>query len=122
MQDYLKLNVYKDAEKLVSFIYTLTKSFPSSEKYNIISQMKRAVTSICANIAEGTGRISNADFLRFLYHSMGSLKELHSFLRISTNLKYISQEKYNESMNKINSISKQLCCLIKCLKIPSTNH
>jgi four helix bundle protein len=122
MQDYLKLNVYKDAEKLVSFIYTLTKSFPSSEKYNIISQMKRAVTSICANIAEGTGRISNADFLRFLYHSMGSLKELHSFLRISTNLKYISQKKYNDSINLINIISQPPSCLISGLNIPSTNH
>jgi|TARA_Y100000310_G_C20107333_1_gene545524 four helix bundle protein len=117
MQNYINLEVYQEAEDLVSDIYNLTKKFPQTEIYNLISQMRRASTSICANIAEGTGRSSNADFLRFLHNSMGSLKELDSFIRISTKLNYISQTDSLTFSKQITKIGNRLGCLMKKLKL-----
>lgn len=75
--------VWKDAVDLAVGIYQITKKFPPDELYAMTSQMRRASTSISANIAEGYGRVSKKDKVHFYTMSYGSLMELKSFLYLS---------------------------------------
>ncbi len=123
MQNYENLEIYKYAELLVLDIYEVTKNFPNQEVFGITQQMRRAALSVGANIAEGTGRMSNADFLRFLYHAMGSLKELRYFIKISYKLAYITEEDFSFHDEKIRSLSSMLGNLIKTIKsAPQTSN
>jgi four helix bundle protein len=73
-------------------IYTLTKKFPDDEKFGVISQLRRALTSVAANIAEGSARLSSKDKARFYQISFSSLMEILSFLIISEKLNYLTEE------------------------------
>ena len=77
---------------LVEKIYLITKGFPRSEEYGLISQMRRCSVSIASNIAEGAGRNSTKEFLRFLNISSGSLSELETQIVIAERLKLIEAD------------------------------
>lgn len=113
---YKDLHVYQKSTDFVVEIYKLTKSFPESEKFGIISQLQRAVVSIPANIAEGSQRQSSADYVRFLYFSYGSCAEVETFLLVSLKLHYMAEEKYNELSASLIEISKMLRGLILKIK------
>lgn len=72
-------------------IYIITKDFPTDEKYGLISQMRRASSSIGANIAEGFERYHFKDKIRFYYQARGSIAEIQNFLLLSRDLKFITQ-------------------------------
>jgi|TARA_Y100000310_G_scaffold344531_1_gene457787 four helix bundle protein len=116
MQNYRNLEVYQRTEQLTEDIYDITKKFPREELYNITQHIRKTVLSIGANISEGTGRQSDAEFLRFLYISMGSLKELDHFLNIANKLSYITKEEYDLILIKVNVIGKKLSSLINKIK------
>jgi four helix bundle protein len=113
MQTHKDLNVWKDSRKLVSEIYALTSKFPKDEVYSLTAQIKRAAISIPCNIAEGTARDSNKEYIHFLYISLGSLAELDTQLIIAKDLNFINEKDYNEISEKLNSIGKMLSGLIK---------
>jgi four helix bundle protein len=92
---YKTLNVYQDAKKFVVDVYKLLKLFPSEEKYALCDQIRRAVISVPANIAEGMGRTSKKEQKHFLEIAYGSLMEVQCLLDISTDLGYISKDSYN---------------------------
>ena len=100
------LAVWKESIKLVKEVYLLLKDFPSYEQFGICSQMRRAAVSIPSNIAEGAGRNSDKELLRFCYISHGSLAELETQLLISAELGYIKSD---------NDIFKQLITVRKIL-------
>lgn len=79
----------------VSELYRLTEKFPTSERFNLINQINRAAVSIPSNIAEGAGRNSDKDFLRFLAIAHASMYEVETQLIISKNLGYISEMELN---------------------------
>ena len=87
------LKVYQEALLLVKDIYCITSNFPKEELYGLTSQMKRCVISIPSNIAEGSGRKGNAELIRFLYISLGSLSELETQLDISIMLNFTKENK-----------------------------
>ena len=89
-------------------IHHLTKRFPSEEKFALISQMRRAAVSVHSNIAEGSGRMTNKDFARFLHFSMGSLCELESQLIYANKIKYIEDALFENFLNEINNIQKMI--------------
>ena len=76
MQDYRKLKAWQKSHELTLAVYRVSERFPKAEVYGITSQMRRSSSSIPANIAEGCGRSSNADFVRFLHVALGSINEL----------------------------------------------
>lgn len=86
-----KLDVWKAAIEIVVEVYNLTKIFPSDEKYNLVSQMRRAAVSIPANIAEGAARNTKKEFVNYLHIAKGSLSELDTYLEISKRLEYLSE-------------------------------
>ena len=79
---------------LVTEIYKLSKSFPKDETYGLTAQMRRSAVSIPSNIAEGYGRKSTNEYIRFLYIASGSLYELQTQLEISLNLQYLSERDF----------------------------
>ena len=103
MRDYKKYDVWAKSHELVLFTYKeVLTSFPASEKYDLLSQLKRAAYSIPLNIAEGCGRNTDKDFVRFLDMSLGSAQEAEYCLLLAFDLQYINSELYQLANNKVN--------------------
>jgi len=114
--DYKKLNVWQFSRALASKVYVRTKDFPKAERFGLTSQIRQCVISIPANIAEGCGRRSNKDILRFLYISRGSIYELETHLFISLDLNLIKPDVFNELNEDILECKKLLHGFIKYFK------
>lgn len=108
MRDFRKYEVWKLSHELTLEVYDFTKTFPSEEKFQIISQMQRAAYSIPSNFSEGCGRKSDKEFSRFIQICLGSAHELEYFFILSKDLKYIAEDDFDELCNKINHIKKKL--------------
>ena len=108
MHNYKEFKVWQKGRSLVKDIYHLTNGFPDSEKFGLISQLRRCVISICSNIAEGSGRNTEKEFLNFLKISRGSSFELESLLTLSSDLLYISDEDFEVFDKKISEIQKNV--------------
>ncbi len=115
MKMHKDLNVWKKSLDFVTTIYSVTNNFPQSEKFGLTNQIRRASVSIPSNIAEGSARNHNKEFVRFLYIALSSASEVDTQLRISENLKYIDKEKSNELLEELERISKMLQGLIKSI-------
>ena len=113
---FRQLRVYINSKELVKHVYGLLKKFPEEEKYALCNQIRRAVTSILINIAEGFGRFSSKEKTRFIEISFGSLTETSCELEISYELGYITKEEYEEVEKQIIIISKQLSNLHKSVE------
>ena len=85
MQNFRRISIWEKGHAFTLKIYKLSQSFPKEETYGLTSQLRRASTSIPTNIAEGCGRSSDAEFIRFLYISMGSamIQKSYQFSAIS---------------------------------------
>jgi four helix bundle protein len=81
-----RLDVWEDAMSLVEAVYRLTAGLPDSERFGLVSQMRRAAVSVPSNISEGAARRSTAEYLRFLSMARGSLAELDTQIQISIRL------------------------------------
>ncbi|GHH53296.1 MAG: four helix bundle protein [Gammaproteobacteria bacterium] len=81
-----RLDVWRDAMTLVESVYRVTEHFPDSERFGLVSQMRRAAISIPSNIAEGAARRSTAEYLRFLSMARGSLSELDTQAQLAVRL------------------------------------
>jgi four helix bundle protein len=106
--NFKKLKVWQDGILLVRDSYSLTKSFPDSERYNLISQMNRCAVSIPSNISEGSSKSTNRHFKKYLETSLGSAFEWETQLIVSFNEDYLDKEKFDTLENKINQIQKML--------------
>lgn len=96
-------------------LYKVTSRFPKEEVYGITNQLKRCCSSIPANIAEGCGRRTNKDLLRFCYIALGSANETEYFLLLSKDLSYLGTKEYKALNEKINEIRRMLINFIKKL-------
>ena len=106
---YRNLDVYKESKRLVLEVYALIKKFPSEERFAMCDQLRRSVTSVPSNIAEGFGRISPKEQVHFIEIAYGSLMEVETQLDIAADLAYISKTEFdNISETTIQNIAKML--------------
>ena len=106
---YEDLKVYQRSYKASMVMYKLTQRFPSDEMYGLISQIKRAATSIPLNIAEGYGRRdSDSEFKHFLRNAIGSCYEMKVLIEMSKDLGFIDATRYERMYNEYEEIAKML--------------
>ncbi len=119
MRDFRKIMAWEKADDLVVRIYEATRAFPREELYGLTSQLRRAVVSVAANIAEGSGKQYLKEFRQFLYTARASLSEVEYYIHLSHRLGYLGDEKVAklEEARKetakilqgfINSVEKQI--------------
>lgn len=117
MENYKDLRVWQRAIELVVQVYQVTRAFPQEERYALMSQTQRAVTSIPANIAEGWGRGSRKEYVYHLTVARGSLMELETHLIVAQRLNYLAVEKLNGLQEEITAVGKMLNRLITSLQM-----
>ena len=105
---FFDLRVYQEAKELVKSVYTLLDKFPKYETYALGDQLRRAVTSVPSNIAEGSGRFSIKEKIHFIEIAYGSLTETLCQLDIAHDLDYINDKEFDNEKERINVIGKQL--------------
>lgn len=101
---------------LTTKIYNSTKNFPKEEIFGLTSQIRRSSISIPSNIAEGFGRDSNKEYLRFLNISIGSLFEMQTQLEIAKNIQYLNDEEFNNLYDDSREIERMLVSFISKIK------
>lgn len=116
MKDYRNYTVWKKSHALVLEIYRITRSFPTEEKFNLVSQINRAALSIPTNIVEGCGRETEKEFVRFLHISSGSAFELEYLIIVSKDLNIIDSIVSDRILSEIDEIKKMLFALIHKIK------
>jgi len=112
MKGFRDLKVWEKSHELTLEVYKLSKELPASEIYGLTNQVRRASSSIAANIAEGCGRNSDADFARFLHIAMGSASELEYHLLLAKDLGMLSQSSYANVEEKVTEVKRMLSSLI----------
>ena len=116
MKSYRDLIVWQKSMMLVTQIYLITKELPNNELYGLTSQIRRSSISLPSNIAEGYGRNSTNDYIRFLQIASGSLYEVQTQLEICRNLEYLSKDIFNEIYEQSREIERMLNSLIRKIK------
>ncbi len=118
IRHFTDLIVWQKGNELAILVYSLTSKFPKNELFGLTNQLRRAATSIPANIAEGMGRGSYPDRARFYYNARGSIYEVESYLIVSKELKHLDVDKFTKAMDLLNSTRMLLNAFIaKTLKI-----
>jgi len=112
MKDFRDLKVWEKAHELALDCYSLTANFPKHEIFGIVSQSRRAGSSIGANIAEGCGRGGNGEFQRFLQMAMGSASELENHL-LARDLHFLNHENHSQIELRVIEVKKMLAVLIR---------
>lgn len=112
---FTQLEAWRINHSLVLKLYKLTDKFPGSERFGLISQIKRAVISITANIAEGFGRYHYKDKIKFYLIARGSSMEIQNYLIVSHDLNYLSENDFNELKQISFSGYKLICGLISSI-------
>lgn len=108
---YQKLFVWQESYRLVQKIYQLTYKLPDSERFGLVSQMRRASVSIASNLAEGSGRIGKNEMRHFCSIAIGSANELEVQLMLSKDLGFVSFEIFNDAFVLLKSVLRLLNCL-----------
>lgn len=117
---YHHILVWKKSHEFTLEIYKITKKFPKDELFGIVSQIRRASSSVPANIVEGNARRSSKEFAQFLVLARGSLSETQYFLELSKDLEYISIDEFNHLTLLSIEVAKMLNSLLT--KIKSCNY
>jgi four helix bundle protein len=113
MQDFRKLDVWRRSHEFVLRIYRISSQLPAEERFGIRSQIRRAASSIPANIAEGCGRRGPSELRQFLYVSMGSASELEYFLLLARDLRMLDVGKHGQAEAELLQIKRMLATLLQ---------
>jgi len=108
IRSFTDLNVWQEGHRLVIAIYRITGTFPKSEAYSLVDQMRRAAASVTANVAEGWGRQTYKERLQFCYLAQDSLTELKDFLLIAKDVGYLEKKEFDELAEQSNLTHKLL--------------
>lgn len=119
---FYDLEIWKDSNSLCIEIYKLTEDFPKKETFGITDQIRRAASSVGANIAEGYGRFHYKDKIKFFYNSRGSACEVQNFIFLSQNLNYLNKESARELFLKYENLNKRINKFIKSINTKMTDN
>lgn len=111
-----KLEVWQDARRFAVGIYKVTSNFPKEEKFALVDQIRRASVSVSLNIAEGSDRKSDKEFVRFLHIAIGSTEEVVTGLYIAKDLKYVNKNKFDVFYRDSNLLVSKINALINSIK------
>ena len=108
---FKNLIVWQKAMKMAKLVYDLVRGFPVEERYALADQLRRAVSSIPSNIAEGNGRAGNKDYAHFLAIARGSLYEMITQLELARDLGYIND--YDDVALLAEEVSRMLTSMLR---------
>ena len=111
MRNYRDLRVWDEAHRLTLAVYAITQAFPKEERFGLTSQLRRAASSIGANLAEGCGRRSDGEMARFVQIAMGSAAELSYHLLLARDLGFAHDQQYMELSSHAERVMKMLSAL-----------
>lgn len=116
IQRFEDLETWQESQNLAVEVYKLTTGFPQEEKFGLTNQLRRAASSVSANIAEGFGRQTQKDKLHFYTIAYGSLLETKSFLYLTNKLKFIDSVELGPYLEKVEACQKLLNALMSSVK------
>ena len=116
MSDFKKLRVWQKAHEITLSVYRETVSFPKSELYGLVSQMRRSCISIGSNIAEGCGRAGEVEKARFLQIAVGSLSELEYQIIVSCDLGFMEPAEHAKLISAIEELGRMLGALTNAIR------
>ena len=113
IRSYKDLIVWQKSMEMVRLIYQATKAFPDDERFGLVSQLRRGAVSVPSNIAEGYGRNSTLDYIRFLRMAIGSLYEIETQLEIAFRENLLAKQERDKISILIEENEKMLISLVK---------
>lgn len=113
MRDHRKLDAFRLADELAIEVYKVTAKFPDTEKFGLVTQMRRCAVSGPANVVEGCARSSEKDFFRFLGISFASVRELGYLIDLSARLGYLESDNSKDAIELQGRTAAALAALIK---------
>jgi four helix bundle protein len=116
VRDFRNIDVWKKSHALTLLIYKMTAAFPKEETYGLTSQIRRASSSIGANIAEGCGSDCDPEFARYLLNAMKSATELEYHLLLARDLDLLAPDKYSKVEPMITEVKRMLASFIRKLR------
>jgi four helix bundle protein len=116
VQDFRRLIVWQKARVLAKDVSIAVGTFPRGQSGELRSQCRRAASSIAANIAEGCGKSSSAEFIRYLDISAGSTRELENHLIAAIDLELIDRSVYERLIAQVIEVRKMLLGLIRAIR------
>ena len=117
IKSHRDLIVWQKAVDLVVSVYDKSNEFPNSEKFGLTSQLRRAASSVPANIAEGQGRRLRGEFLNFLGNARGSLLEVDTHLELALRLRYLSDDEFAVLSEKLSEVARLLNGLMRSFEV-----
>jgi four helix bundle protein len=117
MFTFEKLDVWQKAIDFADLVYNYTRNFPADERFGLTNQMRRAAVSISSNIAEGTSRMSQTDFARFIEIATGSVFEVVSQSFIGRRQGFLNEENFRAMYSAADEIGRMLSGLRKSLAL-----
>jgi four helix bundle protein len=116
VQSYRDLVVWQKAMDLAESCYIETRQFPNSEMYGLTGQIRRASSSVAANIAEGNGRENTGSYIQFLRMAQGSLKERETHLLLSRRVDLLEDRPAESLLEQCETVGKMLRAMIRSLQ------
>ena len=116
IRDFRDLEVWQRSVDLAAEVYKVCRRFPREERYELSAQLRRAAISVSSNIAEGSGRATTKDFLNFLSHARGSLRETESILLVSQRLGFSTEAQLESVIDLTHRVGQMLTKLRASLK------
>ena len=116
MKDFKDLRVWTKAHELTLDIYRVSRSLPAEERYGLTSQLRRAASSVGANLAEGCGRRSDGEFHRFLQIARGSASELEYHLLLARDLGMVKLDDFERLQAQVIEVERMLTSLVQSVR------
>lgn len=121
MRNYEDLEVWQKAHALTIRLYRVTAAFPRTEMFGLTSQIRRAASSIGANLAEGCGRWTDSELARYVLIAMGSASELHNHLRLAHDLEFLTDSDFCATNKALTGARQMLTALLQTLRPSRTD-